>query len=95
MTGTPKCPHGCDAVQEAGQTFYDAGRRIPAHRDKHGGIVLGNYENVLMRWWTCSKCGKTHGADEPKKKPINKKLVAAKGKKRGKKPKQRKRSTAN
>ena len=98
MTEAPKCPHGCDAPQTAGVTFYEAGRWIPTHRNKRGETVLGRYENVLMRWWSCTKCGKNYPIDEPEKKavPINKKLAAAaKGKKRGKKPKKRKSSKAN
>ena len=90
MTGIPKCPHGCDAPQEAGTTFYEP-RRIPTHRDKRGGLVLGRYANVLMRRWACTKCHKAYAVDEPKKKLT----TATKGKKRGKKPKQRKKRTAN
>ena len=98
MTEAPKCPRGCDAPQTAGVTFYDVGRRIPTHRNKRGGMTLGRYEDVLMRYWMCTKCSKNYAVDEPEKKavPINMKLAAAaKGKKRGKKPKKRKSSKAN
>ena len=96
MIATPKCPHGCDAPQEAGTTFKEL-RRIPTHTNKRGGVVLGRYDNVLMRWWTCTKCQKRYAIDEPKgvKKVVKKKTTRLKGKKRGRKPKQRKSSTVN
>lgn len=76
---TPKCPSGCDAVQEAGKGYCEP------------GSINGRPAWIHFRQWRCTKCKLIYGVEEPKPRRARaKKSGGAKGGKSASKKKKAK-----